>query len=99
MVLRQLQAVVTHLQPAMPANNNLSVCCVKSISIISNYLQHFAPFLRYPDRKGAEHMKKATKPPVMSIRGEELPVEIFCDVSVACEQLRREQQYFFQKIF
>ena len=26
MVLRQLQAVVTHLQPAMPANNNLSLC-------------------------------------------------------------------------
>lgn len=44
-------------------------------------------------------MKKATKPPVMSIRGEELPVEIFCDVSTECEQLRREQQYFFQKIF
>lgn len=44
-------------------------------------------------------MKKTTKQQVMSIRGEEIPVEIFCDVSVACEQLRREQQYFLQKIF
>ena len=36
MVLRQLQAVVTNLQPAMPANNNLSAGCVRSISILSN---------------------------------------------------------------
>ena len=33
MVLRQLQAIVTHLPPAMPANTNLSVCYVRSISI------------------------------------------------------------------
>ena len=33
MVLRQLQAIVTNLPPAMPANNNLSVCCIIPISI------------------------------------------------------------------
>ena len=34
MVLRSLPAVVTHLQPAMPANNNLSLSCVRSTSIL-----------------------------------------------------------------
>ena len=47
MVLRQLQAVVTHLQPAMPANNNLSACCVRSISIFR--------FTQSPGKAGGKH--------------------------------------------
>ena len=33
MVLRQLQAIVTNLPPAMPANNNLPLCWLNPINI------------------------------------------------------------------
>ena len=40
MVFRRLQVVVTHLPPAMPANNNLSLCWLKPISF---YIKHEKP--------------------------------------------------------
>ena len=41
MVFRQVQAVVTNLQPAMPANYNSTVCHVRSICIFRNIIPKY----------------------------------------------------------
>lgn len=44
-------------------------------------------------------MKKTNKVRIKSVRGNETHRRIFYDVCARYEQLRREQQYFIQKIF